>query len=153
MDKLTKRNRKFVEAVARTGEIGKSAISSGYHRTYGSQLMGMPKIQTALQKALEEKGVDDNKLALKLKQGLNAKTAPKKEGGKQYPDHYIRHKFLETAIKIKGGFAPEKHEIEHKQIILNITAETIKGLKDAKAITEEEAEVIEGELLEDESGS
>lgn len=44
---------------------------------------------------LEQAGVTDAKLSRVLNEGLNAKRNHK-------PDHAIRHKFLETGLKLKG---------------------------------------------------
>jgi len=147
--KLTPQQRKFVKNLVRTGKTCKSSELAGYHRTYGSQLMAQPHIQTAIVLAMDKAGISDDKLAKKLKQGLNAYVPPKAVGGKKYPDFYSRFKYLDMAIKIKGGYAPEKHQIESKQIVLMITPEVIKGLKDTGKITEEEAKIVEGELIDE----
>lgn len=149
-DKITRKQNKFIKKVVETGNIRKSTALAGFSDpSYGSFLMRQPKIQTALQTELEKAGLGDKKVASEIKNGLKA-TYVKKDGGKLYPDFHARHKFLDTAIKIKGGYAPEKHEIEQKQLIIILSPELKRGLIDAKAMTEEESEVIEAEILEEE---
>ena len=145
---LTRKHRKFIKALAEGKGSGEAASYAGYHPAYASYLKGQPLIQTALQQALERKGLTDDKLAGTIDKGLGA-TYVKKDGGKKYPDWHARHKYLDTAIKIKGGYAPEKHEIRQEKLTLIVTPETIKGLKDARAIDDTEAELIEAEVMEE----
>ena len=140
----SRKHKKFVKKYVETGNLAKSAELAGYNSQYGSYLMRQPKIRTELQQALEKAGLTDDTLAEGLKEGQKA-TYVKKDGGKPYPDFHARHKYYDTQIKIEGGYAPEKHEITQKKLILNITLDTIKGLKDARG-----DDYIEGELLEDE---
>lgn len=145
----TPRQKKFVRELAKTGEIGKSALKAGYKDpNYGSQLMMNPKIVTALQIELENQGVTREKIVKKINEGLNA-TRVIKDGGKKYKDYHAIHKFLDTYLKITGEYAPEKHQIEEKRITIVITPETLKGLKDAKAITDADIEEIRQENLND----
>jgi len=56
---------------------------------------------TGFQKALLDAGVTDDKLTKVIDEGL----AAKKLWGKnaiEYPDYSVRHKFLETSLRIKG---------------------------------------------------
>ena len=140
-----RKQKKFIKKVVETGNYRKSADLAGYDAGYGSYLMRQPKIRTELQLALEKAGLTDDTLAEGLKEGQEA-TYVRKDGGTAYPDYHARHKYYDTQIKIEGGYAPEKHEITQKKLILNITIDTIKGLKDARGDTE----VVDGELLEDE---
>ena len=78
--------------------------------------------------------------------GKHAMTNVKKEDGKHYPDYHARAKFSDMVSKIKGAYAPEKHEIEHKQIILNFDSTTVAGLLDSKAISPLEATAVVKEL-------
>lgn len=147
--KLNRKHKKFVKALAKTGDARRSADLAGYEDpTYGAFLQRQPHIQTALQQALEKEDLNDDKVATEIKDGLKAMYV-KKDGGTKYTDHHARHKYLDTLIKIKGGYAPEKHEIKQERLILNYNIDMRKGLLDAKAITDEEAEAIEAEILEE----
>jgi len=150
--KLNRKHKKFVKALAKTGDVRRSTQLAGYEDpTYGSFLQRQPHIQTALQQALEKEKLNDDKVASEIKNGLKA-TYVKKDGGQEYTDHHARHKYLDTLIKIKGGYAPEKHEIRQEKLNLIVTPDVIKGLKDAKAISKEEADVIEAEIIEEQNG-
>jgi len=112
--------------------------------------MRQPKIQTELQLALEKAGLTDDTIAEKLREGQEA-TYVKKDGGKAYPDYHARHKYVDTQIKIGGGYAPEKHEIQQKKLVVILSPELRKGLIDAEAMTEKEMEVIEAEVIKEEN--
>lgn len=146
--KLNKRQRKCVNALAKTGSTMKAADISGYDHSYVSWLKKQPHIQTALQEALRKENLDDKRIAKTIDKGLKA-TYVKKDGGKAYPDFHARHKYLDTAIKIHGGYAPEKHEIRQEKLTLIVTPDCLRGLKDAGAITDEDAEAIEAEVVEE----
>jgi hypothetical protein len=145
---LRPKMQKYARRVAETGEIIKSATDVGYRGNYGSQLMKNPKILTAIQQEMDNLNVDTHAIVRKIKEGLNAYRVIK-DGGKKYKDFHAQHKFLDMALKIRGDYAPEKHEIKQEKLILVITAETIKGLKDAEAITEADAEIITAEAIEE----
>ena len=146
----SRKQKKFIRKVVETGNYRKSAELAGYDSGYGSYLMRQPKIQTELQLALEKAGLTDETIAKKIKEGQKA-TYVKKDGGKAYPDFHARHKYLDTQIKIGGGYAPEKHEIQQKKLVVILSPELRKGLIDAEAMTEEEMEVIEAEVVREET--
>lgn len=141
-----RKQKKFVKALAQTGNVKKSASLAGYDPDYGSFLKRQPHIQTALQKAIDDAGLDDVKVTDKIDEGLKA-TYVKKDEGKKYPDFHARHKYLDTLLKIRGDYAPEKHEIRQEKLTLIITPDVLKGLKDSKSI--EKDEVIEAEIVEE----
>lgn len=140
----SRKQKKFVKKFIETGNLAKSAELAGYDSQYGSYLKRQPKIQNEIQLALERAGLTDDTLALKMKEGQNA-TYVKKDGGTKYKDFHAIHKYLDMQVKIGGGYAPEKHEIKQEKLILNITLDTIKGLKDARG---QVGNVVNGEVLE-----
>lgn len=147
---LKPKQKKFVKELAKTGEIGKSALRAGYKDPkYGSQLMMNQKMLTALQAELEALEVNKELIVRKIKEGLNA-TRVIRDGGKKYEDFHARHKFLDMLLKVRGDYAPEKHQIEEKRITIVITPETLRGLKDAKAITDADIKEISKETLDGE---
>lgn len=88
--------------------------------------------------ALEEKGIDMNLVAGKLKEGLDASYAlkrslPEEEGGgttvEMVPDFNVRHKYLETTLDIMGARAPKKQVTEtvttHEETIA-----VVEGVRD-----------------------
>jgi len=146
--KTNRKHQKFVKALARTGNASRAADIAGYNQSYGRWLKTQPQIQTALQQVLEEEELNDDRVAKEIKNGLEA-TYVKKDGGEEYPEWHARHKYLDTLVKIKGGYAPEKHEIRQEKLTLIVTPDVIKGLKDSKAITDDEAKAIEVEVVEE----
>ncbi len=92
--------------------------------------------------ALEEKGIDMNLVAGKLKEGLDASYAlkrslPEEEGGgttvEMVPDFNVRHKYLETTLDIMGARAPKKQVTEtvttHEETIA-----VVEGVRDNPAV-------------------
>jgi hypothetical protein len=146
--RLLPKMKRFARKVAKTGNIMKSGADVGYKGNYASQLMQNPKIQTAIQVEMDRLDVNTEKIVKKIKQGMNAYRVIK-DGGKKYKDFHAQHKFLDMALKIRGDYAPEKHEIRQEKLTLIITPETLKGLKDSEAITEAEAEAITAEATEE----
>lgn len=145
---VSRKQKKFVKKYIETGNLAKSAELAGYNSQHGSYLKQQPKIQNEIQLALKKVGLDDESAARKLKEGQEA-TYVKKDKGKEYPDYHARHKYLDTQIKLEGWYAPEKHEMQQKKLVVILSPELRKGLIDARAITEAEAEVIEEEVLEE----
>lgn len=146
---LKPRMKKYVRRLAQTGEIMKAATDVGYKQgQYGSQLMKNPKIQTALQEELDALGVDKQLVVRKLKQGLSAYRVIR-DGGKKYKDFHAIHKYLDMYMKLEGHYAPEKHEIKQEKLVVILSPELRKGLLDSEAVTEDEMEIIEAEVIKE----
>jgi len=99
---------------------------------------------------MEAVGITDDFIALKMKEGMDALTKPVKEGGERYEDYFVRKQYVDMYIRMKGLYAPEKSEHTEKVIVLNMTSQMIKGLVDTEAITQEDAMVLEAEIIEEE---
>ena len=155
MKQLTKKGtnrkqKKFVKKVIETGHnIRKATDLAGYEPGYGYHLMKQPKIQNEIQLALERAGLTNDSLADGIKEGQEA-TYVKKDKGKAYPDYHARHKYYDMQVKIEGGYAPEKHEIKQEKLVVVLSPELRKGLLDAEAMTEDEMEVVEADVIEEE---
>jgi hypothetical protein len=105
----------------------------------------------ALLVALEQNGVDLQRVAKAVDEGLNATKAVK--SGKSHtsvPDYHTRHKYLETAIDVMGAKSPKQHVVTetktHEQTIaivdgLRSTPEAIALLQ--KKIMERSQRTIE----------
>lgn len=151
--KPTIKQRKFIKNRLSGDNKALAARRAGFvSEGYGSFLDRQPMIQTMLQQALEKKGLTDDKVADVLDDGLKSFYV-KKDGGVEYPDYHAREKYLVDLIKIKGGFAPEKHEITEKRIILMITPDFKKGLKDSGLIGDEEEKIIDAEIIKEEENA
>ena len=117
MVKLTKKERGFVKDYIRT-ENGTQSVLNNYdtddENTAGviaHENLRKPKIQKAIQEALP-----DELLAKVHLEGLDAKRD-------DIPDYAVRHKYLDSAYKIKGTYAPEK------TVSMNIEVESSEEIK------------------------
>jgi hypothetical protein len=154
--KPTQMQKNFAKNFVETGKVGKSALKAGYsNASHGSSLMKTEAVQTAIQQEMFNQGITDTLLSKKMKDGLGA-NYPAKFSAKtgqllqeEAPDFYTRKQYIDMILKIRGDYAPEKHQIEKKEIVIILNAEVVKGLKDAKAITDVEAEVLEAELVQE----
>lgn len=83
--------------------IGKVIRKAGY----SEEVSKKPKLVTqslGFKQVLEKAGITDDKLAKVMDEGLSAMkvVTSHTEPDKEFPDHPTRHKFLETAVKLKG---------------------------------------------------
>jgi hypothetical protein len=146
---LSPRHKKFIKSVLKGNSYRASAKLAGYKDLdYGSRLMKDATIQNALLQRMQEAGITDTLLAKKLKDGLNAKTVPRADGGKRYDDQFVRKQFLDIIFKITGAYAPERFESVNKQITLVIDGQMLEALKDTKVLDAEELEYLEHTPLE-----
>lgn len=78
--------------------IGEVLVDSGYSPKTAIATTQVTQSKGFLQ-VLEEAGVTDDRISQVLEEGLSAKKDDQ-------PDFGIRHKYLETAIKVKGHITP-----------------------------------------------
>ena len=112
---LTKKEKGFVRDYIKTGN-GTKAVLNNYDTddenvagSMASQNLGKLKIQNAIKEALP-----DELLAKAHLEGLNASKEVRNEDGEivfEIPDFAVRHKYLDSAYKVKGSYEAEK--IEH----------------------------------------
>lgn len=104
---LTKKQRGFVKDYIQTGNGTKSALKNYDTEDYGtaqniaSENLTKPIIVNAIHKALP-----DELLAEVHEEGLAATFTDKYNTDE--PDYATRHKYLDSAYKLKGTYAPEK---------------------------------------------
>jgi phage terminase small subunit len=132
--RLTVKQRKFLKFYLQTGNASESALKAGYSfRESAFELLSNPIIQKAYQALLDKQGITDDKLNQVLEDGLDATKVVgylhqyKKNGKngkveKVQPDEIIssefldvpdlptRHKYLETALKLKDRL---NSKVEH----------------------------------------
>lgn len=140
---LAPKHYQFIGGLLSGKSIKDASLNAGFGQASGYDLMKNPAIRNELQRQMEVAGIDDKYLALKIKQGLNARTVPQKDGGKRYDDQFVRKQWADLAIKVKGGYAPEKIESEVKVIQLVIDGNMIQALKDSRAVSNEELASLE----------
>lgn len=119
---LTIKQRKFIKAMMEHGNITQAVIDAGYkHKDRDSASSSgwviLRKLRPYIADVMEMRGIDDTRLSKVLDDGLQAtkiEMVKDADGNQKFgmvTDHYIRHKYMETALKVKGGFAPEKKEL------------------------------------------
>ena len=96
---------------------------------------GKTTLSKGVIKALKKKGIDDETLAQTVDDGLKAKRLRTFKGqvlGDE-PDNFIRHRFLETILKVRGDFAPDQLNIKvGKEQAENTFQERIKRMNELK---------------------
>ena len=117
MDQLSAQDQEFVREVAITGNQTQAAKKAygikgeGYARVKGHRLITKDNIVNAVEevkKTIAEQIPDDLSVKVHL-EGLNAsRTIKAGEEAIVEPDYAVRHKYLDTAHKLKGTYAPEK---------------------------------------------
>lgn len=125
--KLTKKQKGFVKDYIKTG-IGEKAALNNYDttdpntaRSIASENLTKPNIQKAIQSIADK--IPDELLEKVHLEGL---VAGRQVGETLEPDYAVRHKYLDTAYKLKGSFAPEKSE--SKVVIETISQEEKENL-------------------------
>ena len=149
---MNKRRRAFVKGVLKGKTYKDAALDANFQdEKYGSYLMRQDDVREYLLYELQQKGVDGNLAARKMREGMDAMTPPKKDGGERYEDYFVRKQYLDIYFKLTGAYAPEKTEHVEKQIVLNFTPDMIQGLVDSGAISQDEATgaIIEAQAVED----
>lgn len=124
---LSLKQRIFIkEYIKNGGNATEAAEKAGFNCTsrnsfctIGLRVLG--KVQNRIQSIMKARGIDNFRLTEVLEKGLSSEktvsvfnTDDKANVSVTIPDHPTRHKYLETALKINGDFAPEKREITGK---------------------------------------
>jgi hypothetical protein len=143
------RDKRFIELFAGSGfDLSKReelAAQAGYKPGYAAK-MNSGRIIKALvnnqkmQKALKKRGIDFDKLAEKIEELLECKHPAFPDN----PDNAIRHKALETALRIKDAFPPQRVDVdktERKEIV--ISGEVIQRLEKFEKFKELDVESCE----------
>ena len=105
-EKLTNQEKIFVKGVVETGNLTQSVMEAydeedpNYAGVKGNRLIRKDKIQNAIQTLADR--IPDDKLYNVLMEGLGAEYNEK-------PDYGIRHKYLDTSLKIKGAYEVDEN--------------------------------------------
>ncbi|MDB4285620.1 hypothetical protein N9903_01805 [bacterium] len=118
MVQLSTREQKAVQGLLEGKSQTQAMVEAGYSQSMAhkqqKKVFGRDRIQSALVAAMESIGVDVEKLAGVIRDGLGAnRLVFYKATGEpiSIPDHAIRHKFLQTSLELRGDFPDE--EIHH----------------------------------------
>ncbi len=115
MEELNKQDQDFVKEVAITGNRTQAVKNAygieddNYAGVKGNRLIRKDKINTAIvevKKSLADR-VSIDKLEEVLNDGLKAYTG---SGDDIKPDFAVRHKYLDTALKIKGEYQTDEEK-------------------------------------------
>lgn len=127
-DKLSKKQKGFVKDYVKTGNGTFSALNNydtdnpKTASVIATENLAKPIIQKAIQSFADR--ISDDKLEQVLNEGLDATKTIVADGSMSMEaDYSTRHKYLDTAAKIKGLYAPEKKKIEYSEELI----EAIKG--------------------------
>ena len=123
MDKLTRQDKNFVKELVITGNKRQSANKAYKYKSVNvAGVMANRKLRnTNIINAINEiklslaERISTDKLEEVLREGLQA--GRETENG-IVPDYAVRHKYFDSAVKIVGGYAPDKN------INVNINATT-----------------------------
>ena len=117
--KLTFREQGFVQDVV-VGKSVKDAVRKNYNCSprnesiVGTAVLKRPRVQQALMDIMDKTGVSDPRLVERLKYMIfdAKKEILDKEGTvHQVADNTSSLKAMDMAFKIKGAYAPERHEV------------------------------------------
>ncbi len=108
--RLTIQQRALVKGLTEGLSVPEAAKRAGYCEASGKgkvySMLRQPHFQSAISAMMQAQGLGDDVLLASLKEGLEAMKT--NAAGQEQPDHATRHRFLETALKVRGGFAPVK---------------------------------------------
>lgn len=125
----TIKQKKAFKEVLKGSTLTKAMTTAGYADTTASTTGKLTS--TEGWKELMEKHLPDSELARVHKEGLNASDKIIRDGEVilEKPDYAVRHKYLDSAYKLKGSYAPEKTQA----LNLNIKGD-IKDFNELDAI-------------------
>ena len=103
-----KAKKAFKEITENHCSVKSAMLKAGYAKSTASKPKNLT--ESKCWKELIEEYLPDNLLAKVHKEGLQAMKGKK-------ADHYARHKYLDTAYKLKGDYAPNK--LEHSGEVTN----------------------------------
>ncbi len=134
MNKLTRKQRGFVKDYVETGNGTQSALKNYDTKDYmtANQIavenLQKPAIQNAIKSIAEQ--IPDELLVQVHLEGLNASRTIKTEDDEIVePDYAVRHKYLDTAHKLKGTYAPDRSLNLNVNLDNGLTDEEKEGLR------------------------
>jgi phage terminase small subunit len=134
MTKLKPKDKAFAKEYVLNGNNAKEAVAKvekitngNYAKQKGHRQMKKPEIQAEIQKvaqSIADRIPDDLLVKVQL-EGLEAtRSIAVGEEIIETADHAVRHKFLDSGLKLKGAYSPEK------SININIDAQPTEKIKE-----------------------
>jgi phage terminase small subunit len=114
---LTLPQRRLIKGISAGLSVAEAARRAGYaestieSRIYSKEMFGNVRIQKAIKDILDEQGLSDERLVEVLKEGIGVVKVVS-AGATEIADHAVRHKFLETALKLKGHLPRDKGDAD-----------------------------------------
>lgn len=116
--------------------------------------LNMPKVQREIERVMEERGITEDYLTGKLKDGLKAQVVSDYKGEvkqSDIPDLNTRHKYLDTALKLADAYPAQRFESRSfnidvqleqmsKQELIALFQDEIKKLKNEKLSNQQSGE-------------
>lgn len=120
-NKLTERQERFVDHYVDCGNGAEAARKAGYSENADDEIayenLRKPHIKAAIQERMDQAGITKAKLLQAINEGLEATMVKiaTHEGEitdeKSFPDYSIRHRYLETALKLLDAFPASRHHV------------------------------------------
>ncbi|MCJ7563851.1 MAG: hypothetical protein MUP52_04595 [Candidatus Aminicenantes bacterium] len=135
--RLTKKQRKALTNYMEQGFKGqkKALEAAGYSGLNPGRDMKRLMARKPIIVELEKKGVNDEKIATVMAEGLDAMNAMKPE----MPDHHARIKFVSEANRVLDNYPATKFQHEERIITINLTKDDIEALQKFYELTRNDA--------------
>lgn len=145
--KLTERQKQYIRNRAMGMTKHDSALNAGYSAGRTSQLVEKSKdVRETMAQIFNRLGVDDEFLATKIKEGMDAKKLwGTGDNYVEVEDWDVRHKYIQTAINLKGLAKPTEVKIQGAEFLASLMTKTLDELKE---IVGDDEDIIEGEIIE-----
>lgn len=91
---MTTKQAKAIKHIVAGDSVSKAMTKAGYGPGYAKNPQQLTRTKS-FKEILEKAGITDNKLAKRLNEGLGATI-------KGDPDYNVRHKYVETSLRLKG---------------------------------------------------
>ena len=108
-ESLSEKERAVVDGVL--GGLTKvdAGLAAGYDNG-GQTVLQRPRVQNALAVALSAEGLNEERIATKIRKGLRAKKTMVIDGeAVDVPDHSAQHKYLTTLLELRGDLDSKKN--------------------------------------------
>jgi len=135
-DKLNIRERKFIKGLAAGLTPTDAMRQAGYAENTALRKAGVKvqdsRVQASIQEMMEKKGLTKDKLLDKLDEGLDAtKAIVTGEDIQAVKDYSIRHRYLDTALKLGAHYPADKLELSGKVTLEQLVADSFSNPKNS----------------------
>jgi hypothetical protein len=133
--KLTGKQRKLIQGIAKGKSQRQAAKAAGMDSTYASKVLKKPQVSATLQDLMEKSGLGNAVLLSKHRELLNASRTVSAISGKEanagtvdfieVPDSPVQVKALDLAYKLRGAYIDKVEisgDIRYHRIVSNVDA-------------------------------